>query len=519
MTEQRREGDDSLSTRTLAYRYDYLGRLTRELSASTQLTDANYTWHYGYDLVGNRIFKSPTMSASDGMVYSYDAIDRITFAGSMTGGKSSAVTYQYDAGGSASFKLTRRLETITDESATPHTQRTDLSDYDYDLRNRLVGLGRTVVDSELEPESSPESWIAQHTTHTVAAYAYDPTGIRVSASSTVKDIDHTTSATLTTTDARQNLIDANNPTGYAQILEERAVINAGAPAYTHYLIGDDVIAQATGGTVKTLIYDGLGSTRLLMTGSTIMDRYLYDAFGNAIGFDTATAGTKLLFTGEQFDQSLQQYYLRARYYDPGIGRFISFDSEEGLVGRPISLHKYSYANVNPVCYLDPSGQFAIVSNFLYGRAVHMKIGAHFSAGGPGRLYDRTINTILKTWSLTWGLLRPDLTDTMTGAVYEIKPINSAIAGVGQLGTYVVTLNQKDPAGRAWVFGRTYTPPPVIQINPLVYAVVSPPKLGIIVYQLFDFGMLIGAIGAYATARLYGHINIAILNSSLLGVPL
>ena len=211
---------------------------------------------------------------------------------------------------------------ITNTVPSLDTQTEDTSDYTYDPRNRLIGLDRTRTQST----GRPGNWTPQHTVETDASYGYDPTGMRVSSSSIVKDIDHTTSTTLTTTDVRQNLIDASSPTGYAQILEERMVINGGTPTYTHYLIGDDVIAQATGGTVKTLIYDGLGSTRLLMTANTITDRYLYDAFGNAVAFDTATAGTKLLFTGEQFDPLFQQYYLRARYYDPGIGRFSSFDS-------------------------------------------------------------------------------------------------------------------------------------------------------------------------------------------------
>lgn len=48
-------------------------------------------------------------------------------------------------------------------------------------------------------------------------------------------------------------------------------------------------------------------------------------------------------------------YLRARYYDPALGRFISRDAYQGELNDPMSLHKYQYAHANPVVNTDPSG--------------------------------------------------------------------------------------------------------------------------------------------------------------------
>ena len=62
-----------------------------------------------------------------------------------------------------------------------------------------------------------------------------------------------------------------------------------------------------------------------------------------------------LFTGEQFDTSLNQYYLRARYYDQSAGRFTQMDTWAGNSQSPITLHKYLYANADPVLYVDPTG--------------------------------------------------------------------------------------------------------------------------------------------------------------------
>ena len=62
-----------------------------------------------------------------------------------------------------------------------------------------------------------------------------------------------------------------------------------------------------------------------------------------------------LYTGEQMDPDLGMYYLRARYYQPGIGRFWNMDSFEGRQGEPLSLHKYLYCHGNPINGVDPSG--------------------------------------------------------------------------------------------------------------------------------------------------------------------
>ena len=50
------------------------------------------------------------------------------------------------------------------------------------------------------------------------------------------------------------------------------------------------------------------------------------------------------------------YYLRARYYDPSIGRFISYDIEEGSISNPQDMNRYVYCRNNPIKYVDPSGK-------------------------------------------------------------------------------------------------------------------------------------------------------------------
>ena len=68
-----------------------------------------------------------------------------------------------------------------------------------------------------------------------------------------------------------------------------------------------------------------------------------------------SGSTSLLYAGEQFDTDLQQYYLRARFYDPINGRFNRTDPFAGTPHDPQSLHKYHYCHANPVNGIDPSG--------------------------------------------------------------------------------------------------------------------------------------------------------------------
>ncbi len=84
----------------------------------------------------------------------------------------------------------------------------------------------------------------------------------------------------------------------------------------------------------------------------VIDSYDYDPYGNKIDNNESTFG----FKGEQFDPDTGLVYMRARYYDPATGRFISRDPVEGDLNDPITQNGYNYANDNPINLSDPSGR-------------------------------------------------------------------------------------------------------------------------------------------------------------------
>jgi RHS repeat-associated protein len=152
------------------------------------------------------------------------------------------------------------------------------------------------------------------------------------------------------------LVDDLNPTGYAQVVEE--TVN-GAPqrTYTYGLqrISENQIVNNTW-TPSFYEYDGMGSVRQLTNASgAVTDTYEYDAFGNLLN-KTGTTSNEMLYRGEQRDSDLGLYYLRARWYDPITGRFVSRDPKKGVTTDPKTLHKYLYAEGDPVNGVDPSGR-------------------------------------------------------------------------------------------------------------------------------------------------------------------
>lgn len=253
------------------------------------------------------------------------------------------ISYQYDKNGSQICKTTKK--TLEDEII-------EVVKYEYNLQDRLSKVITTTY-SEGDPVG----------TETVE-YRYDPDGIR-----TEKTVDGTTRI--------EYLIDPDNHTGYAQVLEESEydVTNPASPVLlsaNYYTLGDDVIAQTkaadfgsgwTQADTEYLLYDGHGSTRqLALPNKSIIDNYCYDGYGVMLGSSSSVADnaiTKLLYSGEQYDSNLDQYYLRARYYNQSNGTFNRVDSYSGNIQDPQSLHKYLYCHNNPINSLDPSGKWTL----------------------------------------------------------------------------------------------------------------------------------------------------------------
>jgi RHS repeat-associated protein len=175
------------------------------------------------------------------------------------------------------------------------------------------------------------------------------------------------------------LVDTNNFTGYAQVVEE--LVNDEVQRQYSYgldliserqvidsqIVSDQLVDnQATNNEreVSFYGYDGHGSVRYLSDLSgKVTDTYNYDAYGILLE-QTGSTPNLYRYAGEQWDADLGLYYNRARYLDVDRGRFWTSDSFEGEIEEPLSLHKYLYGNANPVGNVDPSGNATLVSQVL-----------------------------------------------------------------------------------------------------------------------------------------------------------
>ena len=96
--------------------------------------------------------------------------------------------------------------------------------------------------------------------------------------------------------------------------------------------------------------DQLGTTRLLTDGAGVVrGSFSYDAYGNSVG-STGSYSTPLNYAGQYRDAEFGLIYLRARYYDPATGQFLSRDPMVASTRSP-----YGYVGGNPLNGTDPTG--------------------------------------------------------------------------------------------------------------------------------------------------------------------
>jgi len=151
-----------------------------------------------------------------------------------------------------------------------------------------------------------------------------------------------------------------------------------------YVYGNDLLARVdAAGTPAFYHADGLGSVRGLsdLAGART-DAYTYDAFG-ALRSQTGGAGQPFTFAGEQADGELGLVFLRARYYDPAVGRFLGKDAVGGSVQHPQTWNFFVYVYNHPTGLVDPVGFWGISAKVSLGAAGGLLGGGEVSGGfGP-----------------------------------------------------------------------------------------------------------------------------------------
>ncbi len=326
------------------YEYDNINRITKVIT--TKNGSAINTFEYEYDSNGNT-----TKEIRNGAetAYIYDSLDRLL---SVTYSDGSSVTYEYDA-----------LNNRTKETYS----NGDVKDYVYDTKYQLkeIKLNGQITDTFTYNESGAV------VTHNDKTYTYDEWD-RMSGYSdgtNTYTYKYDANGIRTQKNDKQYIIDINNNV-VAEIDSTGAVTD-------EILWGHQPLARKTNGSWYYYIYNAHGDVVGLVNDSgTVVNTYEYTPWGE-IHNETETVDNPIKYAGEYYDDEIDMIYLRARYYNPQIGRFTSLDIEEGEIAIPLDMNRYVYCRNNPIKYIDPSGQAVLAASaalLALGKAVQIVAG-------------------------------------------------------------------------------------------------------------------------------------------------
>ncbi len=306
-----------------AYTFDGRGNRTSVIEHTGRRVD------YVYDAINRLVSETITdpFSGVRAVSYTYDSVgNRLTRNDSEVG----VTTYNYDENN----RLTREESSVA------------IIDYSYDENGNILSEG-DAVNYAIEYSWNAENRLAAATVtddvgnSKALSFSYNEEGLRVSTEEDGV--------------VKKFLLDTTRTV--PQVVEEYAANGSNLASYVY---GNNLVSKRQGSQQHYYLQDMHSGVRQLSdVAGSITDFYDYDAYGRLLGSAGLTVNN-YLYRGEQMDSDIEKYYLRARYYDQNTGRFLGRDPYYGKINDPVSLHKYLYANANPVTYLDPTGQFTML---------------------------------------------------------------------------------------------------------------------------------------------------------------
>ncbi len=308
------------------------GSLTGLVTTGTAGTAQNET--FTFDVLGNLLSRRDNLQSLTEN-FAYDTLNRLT---QVTGPASK--TYQYNVLGNVTSKSDVGTYTYgTKPHAVTATSGTLNSTYVYDNNGNLTsGAGRTVTWTSFNKPTTITKGSASET----LTYDSDFNRIKkVAGTATTIYIgglyQKVTTGTLV---EHKHFIGA----GRAQVVYTQRSTNVNDTRYLHtdHLGSVDTITNETGAVVQRLSNDAHGKRR---------NSNWTDATG------TISAQTTVGYTGHEMDDETGLINMRAREYDPVLGRFMSSDTiVESSFGQ--GLNRYTYVQNNPLSLTDPTGHLS-----------------------------------------------------------------------------------------------------------------------------------------------------------------
>ena len=300
--------------KTAAYTYDMLGRITRETKTGRE--DISYT----YDANNNR--KQMTIGNKT-TAYQYNKNDELLRTDTLHTDteKNDVVIYKNDKNGN-------QLATVNRSEIPAEAKDTSYIDVDVTLGDNQLN------DNVVNHYNALNQLTETLTKNYKVSFTYDAEGLR-----TGKTVNG--EKTVYVWDGDQVVME----------------LSKGGAVQKRYIRGNDLVYADKGENTEKTYYvtDMHGNVvQLLDESGNVTKTYEYDSFGNEVKPEKKDENP-YRYCGEYYDKETEEVYLRARYYEPGVGRFITRDTYTGESDEPLSLHLYTYCENDGVNYVDCDG--------------------------------------------------------------------------------------------------------------------------------------------------------------------
>lgn len=367
---------------------DSIGTINREYDALNRVkkytdTSGNVI-QYTYDAAGN--LTQLTYPDGKSVHYEYDAANQLV---KVTDWSSRNTNYEYDDNGRL-IKTARpngSVQTLTYDDNGQLLQQKDIDkdaniiaqyDFTYDQAGNVLTETSSV---EPQPFKVSDTTMTYSNGNRLATFNGEKVEYDADGNMTLGPIGSTMGAY--TFDSRNRLIDVGNTEYAYDAMNNRIgtndngspvsyvinpiptlsqiLVQSSAGKQTYYVYGLGLIGEETAGVYSTYHYDRRGSTIALTSidGKTT-DKFSYGPYGELVN-RTGTTATPFLYNGRDgvMTDCNGLYYMRARYYNPGIKRFINQDALLGEINNGQSINRFAYVNGKPINMVDPWGLNAI----------------------------------------------------------------------------------------------------------------------------------------------------------------